>query len=160
MAEQDLVTYCGVYGGTCARWHEYPHFRNLARTLLEWVDAQGYQHWMPDNVKDFSYDEFRKGLAFFAADDSWIVCHKCCRAGDANPECGIRNCCREKGLDLCQDCPDFPCEIARASRWAMAAKEEMDGLGREQWSISQVRKARDGFELHTGKFYRHPCSMD
>ncbi len=160
MTDQDLVTYCGLYGGACARWCEYPYFRDLAKALLEWLDAQGYQHWMPGYAREFKYDEFRKGLAFFAADDSWIVCHECCRGGGGNPECAIRKCCREKGLDLCQDCSEFPCETARTFRWTVAAKEAMDRLGKEEWLRREVLKAREGFELHTGKYYRCPSSTD
>jgi hypothetical protein len=159
MAERDLVAYCGVYGGTCARWCGYPHFRDLASSLLEWLDAQGYQHWMPETVKEFDYLEFRKGLDFFASPDSWLVCHKCCKGGDSYEGCEIRKCCREKGLDLCQDCSDFPCEKARQLPWAVGVKEDMDRLGKEEWLKREIEKARDGFELHTGKYYRRPWSL-
>jgi len=40
MKPEDLVCYCGVYGGTCARWEGYKGFREAALLLGEWCDAQ------------------------------------------------------------------------------------------------------------------------
>ena len=63
---EKLITYCGGYCGICARWRDYTVFRDVASILGNWVDAQGYQHWMPAEVKEFNYTEFRKGLGFFS----------------------------------------------------------------------------------------------
>jgi len=62
--EEDLVTYCGGYCGTCARWCGYAKFRDLVVLLAEWVDAQGFQYWLPREMREFDYEEFRKGLDF------------------------------------------------------------------------------------------------
>lgn len=158
---QDLVTYCGLYGGSCARWHEYTVFRDLAKILAEWVDAQGYQYWLPTAVKDFDYTEFRKTLEFFSKDDSWLVCKKCCQGGDGNPLCKIRQCCQEKKLDLCFDCAEFPCQMAREFPYQMLERaQEYKELGKEKWLQRQIQKAQQGFELHTGKYYQIKVSKD
>ncbi len=40
MKPEDLITYCGVYGGACARWKGYKAFRNMVSALAEWLKQQ------------------------------------------------------------------------------------------------------------------------
>ena len=152
MKPDDLICYCGVYGGTCARWEGYEGFRQLARVLGEWCDCQGFTHWMPDAVQEFDYEEFRKGVEFFSKDDSWLVCHKCCVGGDGYPECDIRRCCQERGYTICFDCPEFPCAKAEQRPGMVERAEEYRRLGPGKWLQNQVRKAEQGFELHLGRY--------
>ena len=152
MEPEDLITYCGGYGGSCSNFIGYPHRRHLARVFAEWVDASGCQHWMPEQVKDFDYREFRKGLDYFGSEDSPPTCHRCCRAGDGCPDCPVRLCCRERGLDICADCADFPCDKL-TPKWVDQLSEYRT-LGKEEWLRKQVRMAEQGYEAHTGKYYR------
>ena len=154
MKRRDLLTYCGLYGGTCARWHEYTAFRELAATLAEWLDAQGYQYWMPTEVKEFDYTKFRKALDFFSKGDTWLVCTNCCKGDDGNPNCEIRKCCRESGLEVCFECGEFPCDVVKGDTKMMERAEEYKKLGKDEWLRQQVEKADQGFELHTEKYYQ------
>lgn len=154
MKSEDLIAYCGVYGGTCARWRDYSEFRTLAAVLAEWVDAQGYQFWMATYAKDFDYTEFRKGLDFFSRNDTWLVCQNCCKGGDGNPECEIRKCCEKRGLNLCFDCEEFPCDKVERDKKMVKRGEEYKELGKDKWVRQQAEKAKQGFELHTGKYYQ------
>jgi hypothetical protein len=81
------------------------------------------------------------------------VCRKCCKGGDGNPECKIRKCCQKKGVDLCFECPEFPCGEVKDDKKMIARAREYKKLGRSEWLRRQVKKAKQGFELHTGKFY-------
>lgn len=154
MQKEDLITYCGVYGGNCARWCDNNVFRDLTKILAESVDAQGYKYWMPSEVKDFNYTEFRKALDFFSKNDSWLVCFKCCQGGDGRPDCLVRDCCKKKGVDLCFECDEFPCDIVKDDKKMIERAEEYKKLGKVEWLRQQVEKAKKGFELHTGKYYR------
>ncbi|TET45828.1 DUF3795 domain-containing protein [candidate division TA06 bacterium] len=154
MKSEDLIAYCGVSCGTCARWCDYSEFRTLAAVLAEWVDAQGYQFWMPTYAKDFDYTEFRKGLDFFSRNDTWLVCHNCCKGGDGNPECEIRKCCEKRGLNLCFDCEEFPCDKVERDKKMVKRGEKYRELGKDEWVRQQAEKAKQGFELHTGKYYQ------
>ena len=156
MKPEELITYCGLYGGHCARWYEYPHFRELAKTLAEWIDAQGCGYWMPSYVKEFDYNQFRKGLAFFAEEANWYTCTKCCRGGDSYPECPIRTCCIERGEWLCFECAEFPCDKCEGFYDIRARGAEYVRLGREAWLAQQLELVRQGYELHTRKRYCSP----
>ena len=81
MESDDLLTYCGIYGGSCARYEGYKAFRTAANIVAEIVDSHGFQYWMPQQVKEFNYTEFRKGLEFFRNENTWLVCPECCRGG-------------------------------------------------------------------------------
>jgi hypothetical protein len=158
MSASGLVTYCGLYCGYCGRWRENAVIARLATELAELVDSHGYQHWMPDAVKEFDYGEFRRALGFFSKKDSWLICHKGCKRGDGRPDCEVRDCCRERGLDLCFECKEFPCERVKGNERMVEGAKEYRKMGKEKWLRQQVRKAMDGYELHTEKYYPHRLS--
>ena len=160
MKEEKLITYCGIYGGACARWCGYTRFRDLVTLLAEWVDAQGYRHWMPDEVQEFDYAEFRKGLEFFGRNDSWLVCQRCCTGGDSYPECEIRICCKERGLEICFDCSEFPCATVGEDSGMIERARQYRSQGRRAWLCRQIEKAEQGFEVHTRKYYHVSTSRD
>lgn len=153
MKPEDLMTYCGGFCGTCARSVSYTAFRDAAALLAELADAHGFQHWMPEAAKEFSYSEFRKGLEFFADPDSWLVCKRGCRAGDGGPPFCVRECCRQHNVDVCFDCGDFPCDKTRPFEGIEKRGEEYAELGRAEWLRRRANMARRGFEAHTGKYY-------
>jgi hypothetical protein len=154
LVREDLITYCGAYGGACARWRGYTEFRDLVALVAEWMDAQGYQHWMPHEVQEFDYDEFRKGLEFFGKEDSWLVCHRCCKGGDGNPDCEIRKCCIAHGLEICFDCDEFPCARVGRDPAMIERARQYHAQGKLEWLREQAERATQGFELHTKKYYR------
>jgi hypothetical protein len=151
---EDLTTYCGVYGGTCAYHIGHNALRETASLLSEIVDALGFPNWMPEIVKDFDFKEFYKGLAFFSDPESWLVCTKCCKDGKGRPDCPMRNCCRERGLDICFDCDEFPCDKVAGDSRMIQRGEEYKKLGKDEWWRTQVEKAKLGFEHHTEKYYQ------
>ncbi len=36
---------------------------------------------MHHELKEFDHAEFRKGLAFFGSENTWLLCPECCRDG-------------------------------------------------------------------------------
>ena len=154
MRPEDLITACGHYGGTCARYVGYTAFRDAAALLAELADAHGFRHWMPGTVKEFDYAEFRAGLEFFRRDDTWFVCQACCKGADGGPPGCPRECCEEHGIDVCYECQEFPCEKVAGDAAMMARAEEYTRLGREEWLRQAAQNAAQGCELHTGRYYR------
>ena len=151
MDVRDLSTYCGAYCGTCARSSEYTAFREAAAVVAELADAHGFAHWLPGLIKGFDYAEFRKGLDFFASDDTWLVCHECCIGGEGYTECDIRKCCVERGVDICFECSDFPCPKSQRPGMLERSKE-YEQLGRAKWLEREIERADKGYELHLGKY--------
>jgi hypothetical protein len=58
------------YTAGCSRWHEKASFFHLATILAELVVTHGFNRWMPIEVKEFNYAEFRKALDLFSKKDS------------------------------------------------------------------------------------------
>lgn len=153
MDPEDLITYCGVYGGSCARYAGYTAFREAARLIAELADSHGFRHWMPEEVKEFDYAEFRKGLGFFGRDDTWLVCQGCCKGGGSGPPDCVRDCCREHEVDVCFECDEFPCERTERDAAMLERADEYLKLGREEWLRRAEDRAMLGFENHTKKCY-------
>ena len=153
MDRDDLLTYCGTYGGSCARYAGYKAFRTAANIVAEIVDSHGFHYWMPKEVKEFDYAEFRKGLEFFKSEDTWLVCPKCCKGGGVGPPDCPRECCIEHGVDVCFECAEFPCDKVKDNVEMLKTSKEYLELGREEWLRRQDEKAQQGYENHTKKFY-------
>jgi len=154
MKPEDLITYCGVYGGYCSGWCENTIRVDLAKALAELVDASGCHHWMPTEIKDFDYVEFRKGLDFFSK-DARVICQSCCKSGlSGYLGCDIRKCCEERGLDVCFECSEFPCGIVEGNPEMIERAKEYREFGKDEWLRRQIEKANQGYEHHTGNYYR------
>ncbi len=71
-----------------------------------------------------------------------------CRAGGGYPGCQIRTCARERELDLCVHCPDFPCHqveaLAAAYPTLVADNRRLRVVGLEQWLIEQAERVDRG----------------
>jgi hypothetical protein len=71
-----------------------------------------------------------------------------CRAGGGDPGCRIRRCARERGVDLCLNCPDFACEHveALAARYPtlLADNRRLRALGLAHWLAEQEERVRRG----------------
>ena len=71
-----------------------------------------------------------------------------CRADGGFPGGQIRACARERGLDVCSQCADFPCQHVEtlAARYPtlIADNARMRTVGLEQWLSEQKERARRG----------------
>ncbi len=156
MKPEELITYCGIYAKNCCSWWENAIDSKLAEALAELVDASGCHLWMPTQIKDFKYTEFRKGLDFFGKDRK-LICKKCCKGGyeiSQNPKCEIKKCCQENRLDICFECNKFPCSKVEKMTGMIEKAKEYKRLGKDRWLELQIKKAKEGYELHTGKYYK------
>jgi len=52
MNPEELMTFCGGYCGTCARWRGFGAFRAAARFLAELTDAHEFEHWLQQVTQD------------------------------------------------------------------------------------------------------------
>lgn len=160
---EDLVGYCGIYCGACARWREHEAVKGCAAILAEIVECHNFKDLASHHGAEFDYKEFRKGLDFLARNDTWFVCQKSCRDDEAKAGCPLRKCCNSRGLDVCFECDEFPCdrmkEMAAAAEgeWVRPLMEAGKGyreLGKTEWLRRLAEKAEQGFEFHTKKYYQ------
>jgi hypothetical protein len=91
---------CFAYtkGGICS------HSRALRKALGNFdVYAERFSEFLPEFK---NYPRFKAMLAYFEHADC-----KGCRNGTCKwPNCGVVSCYREKGVDFCFQCDEFPCE--------------------------------------------------
>jgi len=76
------------------------------------VEEYGFRKWLEGQVDIDNFKEALKILANTSIDSG-------CKADIAKkPEddrCKIRQCCFQRGFDLCSECPDFPCNLLKSS---------------------------------------------
>jgi len=89
---------CGVYCGQCPSGNG--RVRHAAGELKRLIDTTRYE-WLNDVEKRFSFDEFRKGLEWFAQ----AQCPGCLRGGGA--PCANRGCAKERELRSCLECNEY-----------------------------------------------------
>ena len=100
----ELVTYCGLYCDLCAERTRIPQ---TAQSLRAAMTEEGWPFW------GASVPGFTEFWAFLENLGTGPGCPGC-KAGGGYPECQIRICARERGLEQCAQCADFPCEHIEA----------------------------------------------
>ena len=97
------IAFCGLDCEVCGERTEEK--RNLSKKLQDLVaEMDAYVEYLPDPRY--------KGWAQFKDVLNAITEHPdCpgCRENGGNPDCGLRNCAREKEVEFCYKCSDFPC---------------------------------------------------
>lgn len=142
MSDDDLITYCGLFCDLCAERCILPR---MARELLATVKDEGYDcfcEFVP-GMKDH-YPSFVKVLQ----DLSEMDCK--CRDGSGGPPgCEIRICAKGKGMFVCMDCQDFPCDkwisVAKVYPFLIMDSTRYKEAGREAWLMEQKAKGAKGF---------------
>ena len=103
----DSVAPCGLSCGKCfayTRGGIASHSQELQKLLGNFdAYAERFSTFLPEFE---NYPSFKKMLAYFAQPDC-----KGCRQGTCKyPNCGVVECHKEKGVDFCFQCDEFPCD--------------------------------------------------
>ena len=143
------VAYCGLYCELCATGGRIP---GEARALRDTMTKEVYEFFGP-YIEGFApFWEFLKGLSRSSARGP------VCREGCGNPDCAIRKCAVNRGMDLCVSCKDYPCEhvLALAERYPtlLADGKRLQTVGLEKWIEEQEERAITGFAYAD---IRHPA---
>ena len=137
---------CGLDCGRCIRF-ENGTLSRAAKVLKEGLQGFGpMAERMAQHVPALGgYPQFEAMVDFL----SDVNCTGCRQGSTAClPTCTIRTCFREKGVDFCGDCADFPCEKSPypgqfKQRW-VEMNRRIHEVGAEQYYNEQVRKPRYG----------------
>lgn len=134
----EQVSYCGLYCGLCAERARIPR---QAAALRESMAQEGWPQW-GHSIPGFS--EFWRFLQKLETEGGCPGC----RAGGGPPGCRIRSCVKERGLDYCPGCPDYPCArieaIGRAYPTLIADGLRLKQIGVDQWTAEQEERVRRG----------------
>ena len=141
MADLQYVAYCGLHCKLCCTMSRIPQ---QASALRETLSKGGWEHF-----GEFVMSDFR---GFWA--DLEMLCELAettqgCKGGCGAPDCGIRACARERGVEVCSECPEFPCErvqtLGRAYPHLIADGRRQQEIPLEAWVAEQEQRARTGF---------------
>jgi len=134
---------CGLDCKRCTRFIE-GEARHSALKLKEALT--GFEKMAPrvaDKVPALAhYQEFLAVLDFL----STVDCVGCRAGGSTLPFCAARTCFREKGVDFCFQCDEYPCQRNQfpanlAERWR-AYNDRMKAVGVEAFHEEQLKKPR------------------
>lgn len=143
------VTYCGLYCRLCANFARIPR---QASALRDTMRRDGWEDYGPHVLPGFK--EFWAALGRLSRLDR--TCPGC-RGGCGPPHCEIRPCARERGVEVCSACEDFPCArieplAARYPNLISDALRQRE-IGLEAWIKEQEDRCRRGFAYGD---IRHP----
>jgi hypothetical protein len=140
MVDLELVTYCGLYCGLCAQRGRIPQ---QASMLRETMRREGYEYW---GTEVPGFDAFWQFLGTLCEPET-----SCpgCRQDGGPPFCTLRKCARERGLEVCVQCDEYPCRrvlgIAKGYPTLIADGQRMREIGLEAWIEEQKERAKTGF---------------
>ena len=140
MDDLKLVTYCGLYCNLCSKRRRIPRQASALRASMA---NEGYEFWGQELPGFNEFWGFLTGLC-----DPDKACPGC-RQGGGPPFCGIRKCARQRGVEICAFCEEYPCkrvlEIAKGYPTLIADGQRMREIGIEAWIQEQEKRAGAGF---------------
>jgi hypothetical protein len=117
----------------------------MAKELKRFIHAYKYGEWIGYITQDFTFENFMKGLNWFANSG----CSGCIQ-GDGMPTCEIRGCCKEKAFNNCYFCSDFlKCKKLDYQRETYKINENYERIkqvGYENWLKEQKKKFEANFD--------------
>lgn len=129
----EVIAPCGLNCGECLAF-ENGGIRRSSLALAELLgpNFDGYAERFAEMNPTFkNYPAFKELLGFFSQGS----CGGCREKGRLFQACGVHTCVKERGVDFCFECDEFPCERTQLSpamyeRWKNN-NEVMKDLGVE-----------------------------
>jgi hypothetical protein len=136
-AYDDILRYLAPCGLSCLKCFAFKdgkiaaHSKHLQQLLGNFdIYAERFSKFLPQFKH---YQEFKRLLAYLANPDCTG-----CRTGTCKyPNCGVVVCYKEKGVDFCFQCSEFPCDKTNFDphlhdRWVQM-NERMNAIGVEAY---------------------------
>lgn len=130
----DILAPCGLNCVKCLS-HKDSKIKNLSSELQkELGNFDKYAERFSDFRPAFkNYPAFKELLDTFTQGS----CEGCRSGGCKYPDCGVYNCYKEKGIDFCYQCEEFPCEKSNfkgdlKSRW-ISTNSRISEIGPEAY---------------------------
>ncbi len=138
------IAYCGLNCRLCNLTTILPE---AATKLLRIMRDDGWEHYGSQLYPEFR--DFWKVLGSLAQ-----MKESCplCKGGCGNPECSFRICAKSKGLEICAECDEYPCQPLRefySGHYAKLAgnNERIREIGLEAWLEEQQELVERGLSF-------------
>lgn len=140
-----LVGYCGLYCGACGI--RQGRITQAVNDLRGVIGAYGFDKISSDLAKwepAFEhYQEFEKVM-----DGLLKIFGGCpgCIGGGGDPNCSVRECCKQKAFTTCADCSNMTiCERLRRFEHSLKELSKVKATGAENWAQKMQRKVDAGY---------------
>jgi len=137
--DTNYICYCGLYCKNCA---VKVKVEPAAKSLYQEMKNAGFEEILPMIPGAQGFWPFLKSMTENG------VCISC-REGSGNPGCAVRRCAKEKNVEICALCPDYPCPVfAKYFEGYPMLRQDNDLLrkhGLEAWAKLQDERQARGF---------------
>jgi hypothetical protein len=142
---RNLVGYCGLYCGACGIYQG--RIKEAVGNLRKVIGVYGFDKIAPELAKwepaFKNYAEFEKVLDGFAK-----LFGEClgCVAGGGDPNCVVRQCCRQKDYVTCTECIEMnTCEKLRRVGGSLDNLKRIKAAGVDNWAKEMQKRVDDGY---------------
>lgn len=137
---RNYLAYCGLNCKMCSLVATLP---TSADTLRGYMKDDGWEHYGNEIYPGF--DTFWDILTKISTLDKTSPL---CQGGCGDPDCGIRKCAVAKGLSVCAQCDEFPCEqlsaFTRRYPFVLNNNERIREIGLDAWLEEQEQLVAQG----------------
>lgn len=130
------VTYCGLYCKLCGEAGRIP---KQCAQLLDSLIAEDWEDFGDKDLMEKLRKLSKRGSNGFG-----------CRSGACgDPSCKIRKCAKERMMDVCSSCKDYPCDkmkgLAKKEPTLVADGTRQKEIGLAKWVEEQEERCKTGF---------------
>jgi len=127
------VSFCGSYCHTCD-WFT-GKIRKTFNSALDMIEEYGFSRLLEERV---DVDNLKLGLQILAQSGICSGCKAEIAKALKEDRCQIRQCCFNKGFDLCNQCSEFPCDVLKSNPGVIKFRcienlKEIKEKGIEHW---------------------------
>ena len=137
--DKTYICYCGLYCENCAVMAKVAP---AAQVLYDEMKKAGFEeiiHFIPGGD---GFWPFLKGMA----EDGLCIS---CKDGGGDPSCAVRLCAKEKEMEMCALCGEYPCAKFNSLSGFRSIMENDNALFRDQgmdaWAKLQDERRKTGF---------------
>ena len=143
--DRQFACYCGLYCENCA---VKVKVEPAAKVLYDEMKSAGFEEVISFIPGGDGFWPFLKGMA----NDGMCVS---CQDGGGDPGCAVRICAKEKGIEMCALCKDYPCGKLSTFLSRNPVLEHDNALlrdgGWDAWAELQDERRESGYTYQEGK---------
>ena len=137
--DKKYICYCGLYCGNCAVMAK---IAPASKVLYDEMRIAGFEEIINFIPGGDGFWSFLKGMV----EDGLCIS---CKDGSGNPSCAVRICAKEKGIEMCALCEEYPCAKFDAFFQGYPMLKQDNNLLREKgmdaWTLLQNERRTNGF---------------